>query len=195
MITVKYLNFINEDVETKTVLDSLVNNINKVNKPKMDKKSKILKEISVVKTADDQTIEQDGIYFTLFDSATKQNGINAKQIKVSVPFNKSYITYVESTNNASITSNKIFGYLIVKDKNNINILKDVQLLSTHRKQLEGSTAKTEPKPAEPKPAEQSKINPPKKEVKQTNVEETTDKKNVKEPEQVSAKSGGQQATS
>jgi hypothetical protein len=145
MITLKYLNFINENAETKTDLDTLVSNINKLNKPRMDKKSKILKDISVTKTADDQVIEQDGIYYTLFDSSTLKNGTKVKEIKINVQFDKGYLTYtVRGRNTAPSTPNKIYGYLIVKDKTKTDILNGVELLVSHKKYLESKMEKPKP---------------------------------------------------
>jgi hypothetical protein len=166
MITVKYLNFINENVETKTILGNLTDNISKVNSPLKDKKSKILKEISTVKTADGAVIEEGETYYTLFDSTTLKNGDKVKQIKVKVPFDKGYLVY---TGDNTVTQNKIYGYLIVKDKAKIDILKGVELLKYHEKILQKGTEqaskpKTEPK-AEVKQVVKKEETPVKSEVK------------------------------
>lgn len=180
MITLKYLNFINENTETTTDLNTLVNNINKLNKPKMDKKSKILKDISVTKTADDQVIEQDGIYYTLFDSSTLKNGTKVKEIKVNVQFDKGYLTYtVRGRNVAPSTPNKIYGYLIVKDKAKTNILDGVELLVSHRKYLESKNKKVEQPVVDTN--KQPDTNKGTGTDKQTNVNTPVDKSKVAVP--------------
>ena len=159
MITVNYLIFINENIETKTVLDSLINNLNKINKPKKANKNKVLYNVSVGYTADGKSIEDGGIYYTFFDSTTLQNGSRRKRIKVSMKFRQGYLTYVAVNNRANPTeSNKIYGYLIVKDSKKINILKGIELIPSHKKSLE-STLKTEPqiKPVKRKPVKRKPV--------------------------------------